>query len=398
MVELSYLLIEDHSRNNHRSGEGATVELKDGRLLLMYTAFRGESSADHAAAKIYLRTSSDAGATWSDPNVAFACPPIALNVMSVSLLRLADGRLGCTFSVKWTETCCIPQWTTSSDEGKTWSDPSPITADIAYFTVNNDRLVQLRDGTIVLPYALLRGIPKDANDKELLREWLNGWCGIFYSKDGGATWHAPNTARQFQKDWFVLPDPFDPDSMAKIEQQAIKERYDVFQEPGVVELRNGRLLIWVRSLSHIFVATADDKDSPWSTYTAIPGINVSCSPQTIKRVPLTGDLVMLYNDRGRVPFGTPTFQLRTPLSLAVSQDEGQTWQKLPSLEEDQTRSYCYFSLLFFGTQFLATYYESTEARNADGTVKLSAQGLPTRRNLASLKMCSGDQMRFAVIG
>ena len=393
MTEVFYHLIEDHREDHHRSGEGAAVALIDGRLLLMYTAFRGESSADHASAEIFSRTSSDEGVTWSEATTAFRCPPGALNVMSVSLLRLACGRLGCSFSVKWAETHCTPQWTTSSDEGVTWSPPVPITSAVEYFTVNNDRLVQLRDGTIVLPYALLRGIGRNANDKELLKEWLNGWCGIFYSRDGGVTWHMPDNARRFQKDWFAIPETLDLDSMAAIELQALREKYDVFQEPGLVELHDGRLLMWVRSLCHIFVAITDRVESPWSAYRAIPGFNVSCSPQTIKRVPRTGDLVMLYNDRGAVAFGTPNFQLRTPLSLAISKDEGQSWQKLPPLEGDQDRSYCYFSLLFFGTKFLATYYESTVAR-AEDSIRVSPEGTPVRRNLASLKMCCGDQQMF----
>ncbi len=388
---MEFHLIEDHRQSHFRSGEGAAVELADGRLLVMYTAFRSDSSADHAVADIRAKISADHGRTWSKSQVIFRPPSGALNVMSPSLLRLKDGRIGCTFSIKWTATHCVPQWTSSSDEGQSWASPQPITQEQEYFCVNNDRLVQLADGSLVLPYALHRDVIAYGSDKELLKEWLNAWCGIFSSIDGGRTWQRPDNARKFEKAWHVEPMPLRPETMAPVEARALQEKYDVFQEPGVVELADGRLFMWVRSLCHIYCSWARNKDAAWKNFAALPGFNVSCSPQTIKRVPLNEALVMLYNDRGNVPFGSPAFQYRTPLSVAVSLDEGKTWQKKRPLEFDQSRNYCYYALLFFGTQFLAAYYESTDARDADGMVIVLPDGSPKRRNLASLKICLGPQ-------
>jgi len=381
-------LIEDHRDSDFRSGEGAAVVLRDGSLLVMYSAYRGGGNADHSPAEIWARTSGDQGRTWSAPRVVFRPPEGAMNVTSTSLLRLADGRIGCVFAVKWSTTHCIPYWTSSSDEGETWTVPRAVTNEEGYFCINNDRLVQLRDGSLVLPYAQLKGIVRFSNDKELLKEFLNGWCGLMCSDDGGETWVMPDHARKFQKEWHIRPDPFCLETMPAIEQQAVREKYDVFQEPGVIELQDGRLLMWVRSLCHIFCSVAENKAGAWSDYTAIPGMNVSCSPQTIKRVPGRAELVMLYNDRGRVAFGSPTFQYRTPLSVAVSGDEGQTWRKLSPMEADERRNYCYASLLFFSDRFLATYYESVPARCEDGTVR--------RRNLASFKVCLGFQRELLV--
>ncbi len=386
-----YALIEDHRYDGLRSGESSVVQLKDGGLLLMYSAYRTSGNRDHSHAEIFERRSFDSGKTWSPPRVAFRPPEDALNVCSPSLLRLSDGRIGCVYNVKWAKTHCIPYWTTSDDEGATWSAKQPIDFDREYYVVNNDRLVQLRDGTIVLPYARHRDIPEDGDDKELLKEWVNGSIGIFYSRDGGQSWKRPDTTRRFEKKNFSLPQPLRPELMAAVEKRAVEEQYDVFQEPGVLELANGKLWLWVRSLSHIFYSILDDVDACGDEFRAIPGFNVSCSPQTIKRVPASGALVMFYNDRGVVGFGEPGFQNRTPLSAALSPDEGESWIRLPHVEPDQSKNYCYISLLFFEEKFLLTYFESGFVIDADGKPVMDTDGHPKRRNLASLKRYLGNQ-------
>ncbi len=378
---MEFQYIEDHRSDGLRSGEASAVERNDGGLLLMYSAFRGGGHADHSPAEIWARRSPDSIA-WTQPDRVFRIPDGALNVSTPSLLRLQDGRIACVFAVKWSTTHCVPHWTASSDEGASWSAPEPMSDREEYFVINNDRLVQMQDGTLIMPYALHRGIVRFANDKELLKDWLNAWCGLFVSEDAGKSWRMPANARRFESGWFSEPSPLRMDGMPEIERRALRERYDVFQEPGVIELSEGKLLLWVRSLSHIFFSVSAGKDAPWPDYSAISGMNVPCSPQTIKRIPESGELVMLYNDRGETPFGSPEFQVRTPLSVAVSADEGKSWSKRPCIESDQSRSYCYPSLLFYQGRFLASYYESAGSETSEGR--------PGRRNLASLKICRGQ--------
>lgn len=388
---MEFFYIEDHRGTTLRSGESTAVLLADGSLLLMYSAYDAGGNADHSPAEIVSQRSTDGGHSWSEYQTVFRPPEGALNAISPSLLRLKDGRIGCVFAVKWSTTHCIPYWTASSDEGHSWSEPKPMTTAVGYFCINNDRLVELQDGTLVSPYAELRGIVAYADDKELLKEYLNGWCGIMYSEDGGNSWITPDNARKFQKDWYTPPNPLRLETMEPAERKAVEIKYDVFQEPGVIELNDGRLFMWVRSLCHIYYSFSAGKDAPWSDYVAMPGMNAPCAPQAVKRLPLTGDLIMIYNDRDTEPFGSAIFQHRTPLSLARSKDEGQSWQKLAPLEADQSRNYCYAGLLFFSNRFLATYYESTDALDEEGHVRQLADGSRRRRNLASLKACVGDQ-------
>ena len=394
---LSFSLLEDHRHDGERSGEGSAVSLKDGRLLLIYSAFRGGGGSDHSPGQLVVRRSADGGASWTEPVPVFALPEGALNLMSASLLRLRDGRIGCVYSVKWTQgSHCVPYWTTSHDEGESWAEPRPITTAREYFVVNNDRLIELRDGTLVLPYARHGNLDSDGDDTALFRKALNARCGIFYSRDGGESWTRPDTARRFEPEWFTLPSPFRPEKAHPEALRVIQERYDVFQEPGVVERSDGRLMMWARSLSHVYASRLCDLDGAWEDFRALPGLNVCCGPQTIKRLPGSDRLVMLYNDRGEMGYGEPGYPLRTPLSVAVSDDDGESWQALAPLEGDESKNYCYFSLLFFGDRFLATYYESVPRLEADGTPSLDVNGHEKRRNLASLKVCRGGCDLFRV--
>ena len=73
------------SDNNPRNSEGDFIELKDGRLLYIYTHYYGESSSDHATAYLASRSSSDHGKTWSQKDEIEIENEGDMNVMSVSL-------------------------------------------------------------------------------------------------------------------------------------------------------------------------------------------------------------------------------------------------------------------------------------------------------------------------
>ena len=80
-----------HGEGNPRNSEGSFVKLNDGSIMFAYTRYRGNSWDDHATADIVAIKSADGGRTWSDYSILQ--PNRAANVMSVSLLRLQDGRI-----------------------------------------------------------------------------------------------------------------------------------------------------------------------------------------------------------------------------------------------------------------------------------------------------------------
>ncbi len=373
--KLAYTLVEDHSRDGLRSGEGSIVALKDGRLLFFYSRFL-QAGGDGDPAHIAARTSTDGGLSWSEPWIQFAPPEGTLNAMSASLLRLQDGRIGCVYLVKWTERHLTPMWTYSEDEGETWSTPTPFSDETEYFCVVSDRLVQLADGTLALPYARLN--PGQVNDTPEFDYRWNMLCGLFFSPDRGATWKRSGHEVTHTAEVFTPP-------LIRSELQnradmvyQVENRLGVFQEPGLQQLSDGSLMLYMRSSYAIYRSVAKNAAAPWEDISILPGLNVCCSPQAIRRLPTSGNLLMLYNDRGQIAWGEKEFHQRTPLSAAISRDEGKTWQRWGQLEDD-SRNYCYYSILFYRSQFVLSYYES------------APPALPGkfRRNLASLKVCTG---------
>jgi len=171
---------------NPRNSEGSFAELKDGTLLFAYSRFNGDSWNDHAGADIALIRSKDQGKTWSEPEILVRQEPGWGNVMSVSFLRLRSGRILLVYGVKRNVegcpdargVCCC-----SDDDGQTWSKPQYIMQSLGYYVINNDRLVQLKSGRILLPSAFHR--------------WRGGDYGIDYraigvvfcSDDDGQTWY-----------------------------------------------------------------------------------------------------------------------------------------------------------------------------------------------------------------
>jgi len=73
------------------------------------------------------------------------------------------------------------------------------------------------------------------------------------------------------------------------------------------------------------------------------------SPASIERIPRTGDLLLVWNNN-------PVTNWRTPLNVAVSKDEGETWQNIKALEYDPNGWYCYTAICFVRDRVLLGYY------------------------------------------
>ncbi|MHB1294212.1 MAG: sialidase family protein [Anaerolineae bacterium] len=308
------------SPTNPRNGEGAMVPLRDGRLLLAWSRFLG--GEDHAAAEIWARQSTDGGGTWGEPYLLQ--PNVGgCNVMSVSLLRLAMGDLLLGYLVKdHASADCHLFVRRSADEGDSWSEPVPATPEEGYFVVNNDRLVQTQSGRLLVPAS------KSIVGTE------HSVAGCFLSDDEGATWRR---------------------AAPYIDLSGIIG----LQEPGIVELADGGLWMYQRTNEgRIYASRSADGGESWGS--AEPTTLVAPqAPATAKRLPGSGAILMIYNDRQGVPYSPEwknPFHHRTPLVAVVSEDGGRTWGHAQLVEADTTHSYCYTSIAFQGDVTLLTYY------------------------------------------
>jgi len=68
---------------------------------------------------------------------------------------------------------------------------------------------------------------------------------------------------------------------------------------------------------------------------------------SVRRIPSTGDLLFVWIS-GKQPIpGSPGFR-RTPLTTAISKDEGKTFEHFRNLAEDPNEDYGYQSVDFLG--------------------------------------------------
>lgn len=307
---------------NPRNSEGDFIELKDGRVLFVYSHFTG-GGGDHAAAHLAGRFSSDGGATWSETDTIVVPNEGGLNVMSVSLLRLQSGEIALFYLRKDSLTDTRPYLRLSKDEGQSWSEPTLCIPDqVGYYVLNNDRAVQLNSGRLVLPVAL-------HNTPEQNRFVGQAVIMCYFSDDNGTTWRRSRDQRQATS----------PDGKAV-----------TLQEPGVVELKDGRLMMFCRTnAGSQYVSYSRDGGDTW-TPLGPSNIISPLSPASIERIPSTGDLLLVWNNHEGVD--AKYRGKRTPFHAAISKDEGRTWQNVKTLEDDPDGWYCYTAIHFQGDHVL----------------------------------------------
>ena len=317
-------------QNNPRNSEGDFITLKDGRILFVYSHYTGNSDSDHGTAYLAGRYSSDNGKTWMNDDHLIVQQEGTMNVMSVSLLRLQNGKIALFYLKKNSTSDCIPLLRMSSDEAKTWSEPIPcITDRKGYFVLNNDRVIQLKNGRITMAVSLHQ-TPEEG-------KWHNnGRLFSYYSDDNGQSWK-PGT------------EVANPNNVT-------------LQEPGLVELKNGDIMMIIRSSGGVqHKSYSKDQGHTWSTVEPTD-IKSPVSPATIERIPSTGDLLMVWNNNGG---DNPAIKgKRTPLTIAVSKDDGQTWEHVKNLEDNPDGWYCYIAMDFVGKHVLLGYCAGSQSQKS----------------------------------
>lgn len=344
----SEVLFLPTSNYNPRNGEGAMIRLHDGRIMYAYTKHCGDGWGDHATANVAAYYSSDEGKTWVDGGVLVNKDNDALNIMSVSLLRMQNGDLGIVYlrkSMKDGNLLCMPYIRRSSDEGKTFGAPVLCVAEEGYYVLNNDRVVRLDCGRLIIPTAYhgKSGIGSAA-----------GVLETFYSDDDGLSWTASDNA---------VHSPYSDCTQ--------------LQEPGVFEMPDGRIWMWCRTAyGHQYQCFSTDKGKTWSGVEPSFKFTSPDSPMQVKRVGKYA--VAIFNPIGFDCTNTKTevwgSPKRTPLVCSFDLEGGRSFvenSRTPAnggfddfiantrlLEDDRTNSYCYPAVLELSDGFLVAYYHS----------------------------------------
>jgi len=225
----------------------------------------------------------------------------------------------------------------SSDDGKTWTEggrPHEIGVDLTsvYAQSLPESEIQLQagphKGRILVPwYAEMDGDHPDytreqrggyaiwKGQKLLLETHTHvpemGGCFVCYSDDEGKTW---------QKSKGLMMGYFEDGTLGCWS----------CEEPQIAELKDGRVLCFMRSqCGRILKSYSSDGGERWTKVEATD-LPMSNSPCALARLPKTGDLVLVWNQVSG-PEICKGYR-RGRLSMAISKDDGKTWENYKTLE------------------------------------------------------------------
>jgi len=331
-----------------RNGEGAFLRLKDDTIMYAYSKFIGDSWGDHATANIVALYSADEGETWGGERIIVAHCDQARNRMCPNLVRLNDGGIGLMYGKKLDDTLYNnPQFIRSYDEGKTWTEPVICTTrQDQYYVKENDHLLKTAAGRLIMP---LNHMPIMTRANGSLRIDDHGKLLFIASDDNGVTWY--DLCEEFD-----LPYP-------EISRVGL-------DETTVYEKKDGTLRAFSRTdLLCQYECASTDGGRTWSMPRPNPFFSSPESPMLIKRV---GDMVvaifspipkyttrLLDKDGNAAPSTAHNVAKgRTPLVLAVSRDDGDTFPAVYYLEDDPDSVYCYPAIFDGGDYLLVSYYHS----------------------------------------
>lgn len=216
---------------------------------------------------------------------------------------------------------------TSKNGGKTWSKPMALPEGFLGPVKNKPEYV---NGRIICPSSTETG----------------GWKFHFeISDDKGKTWKyvGPVEAElsvptQNRKAGTTIVE--DLEAGEALKEQGAQPILCI--QPSILKLSDGRLMALGRTRNaKLAVTYSSDNGDTWSkvTLSDMPNNNSGTDAVTLA----DGSQILVYNNFETIS-GTPK-GLRTPLSLAVSEDDGKTWKEIVVLEDSPISQYSYPSVI-----------------------------------------------------
>jgi Neuraminidase (sialidase) len=356
-----------------RRSEASMVSLRDGSVFLAYASHAGRSDNDQAP--LVARRLSAEGQPLTAERVIVPPPEGGFNAMSPALQRLPDGRIGMLFSYRLNQKTASRRFTTSSDEGETWS-PHVIVADGQYKTGCHDRFTVHSTGRLLAPCHC-------TEDWDLHHLHVR----VARSDDLGATWvlGAPitlpyvrwlasenPTGAAFRRDG--PPPPSTPGAPAR--QEFIQDTESGCIEPGIAERADGSLIMTIRTaMGTQFKSESFDRGVTWTTPRSMEVVS-PVAPAHISRIPGTDDLLLLwtadYDAKARLSGERHT------IMACVSSDGGASWPhaRRKVLAHDLDHSVDYPSVLYRGQEAWITLRTSTGSGILQGKTSTQLMRVP----------------------
>lgn len=339
-----------------RKSEASLVSLKDGSVLLAYASHAGRSDNDRAP--LVALTLDAEGRPVTDERVVVPPPEGGFNAMSPALQRLPDGRIGMLFSYRQSQKIASRRFTTSADEGATWS-PHVIVADGQYKTGCHDRFTVHSSGRLLAPCHC-------TEDWDLHHLHVR----VARSDDLGATWQLGDSITLPYVRWLASENPvgaaFRREGPPPASTPAAPGRQEFIQdtesgciEPGIAERADGSLLMTIRTcMGTQFKSESFDRGVTWTTARSMEVVS-PVAPAHLSRLPGSDDLLLLwtsdYDAKARLAGERHT------IMACVSSDGGASWPhtRRKVLVHDPDHSVDYPSVLYRGAEAWITLRTST---------------------------------------
>jgi sialidase-1 len=332
-----------HPRHDHQ----LIFPLDEDRLLLVWSEYYSTSANpserighagvhDAVSCQISSMVSTDRGRSWADRKVM---QPNSWrhNVKHPNLVRLSGNEILFSY-VGWDSPSQRNVYLRRSlDNGESWGEQVRI-SEPGWYCNNADHALRLSTGRVLLPahgpYAenYIGGAPYLGGKSKL-------HAFVFYSDDGFRTWRRS------------------ADSMTAQGRGC--------HEPAIVELNDGRLMCFLRNTNQrLYRSYSEDGGIHWTQPgpTELPAPE---SPSLVKRIPTTGDLLLLWNN-----VASPSNWPRTPLTAAISKDEGETWTNFRDIDNRKDYDAAYPSVTFVGDEALVAYYSRSTKWKRDSEITL----------------------------
>ncbi len=325
--------------DNARNSEGDFARLKDGRILFVFSRYNTDNSHDDARCDIAGLYSDDNGLSFPGEPVILvpASAHNTLNLMSVSLLRLQNGKLAIFYLCKKDPFSEVYMRLANEDE-TAFGEPVkcfPFDEDI-YYVINNARVVQLKNGRILIP-AARHEVKTYANGNQHAEYFAKS--RVYGSDDNGETWQ-------------------DLSGLIEMPNRGYSETG--LQEPGLVELPDGSVYQYFRTDRMFqFESHSQDNGETWTTPIA-SRFTAPESPMLIRRNPYSGQYFAFWNPiplyNGRLdPNAKWVHAGRNPFVMAIS-DNGVDFSEYVVLENEEDHGYCYPSVFFLSEKEMLLSY------------------------------------------